>query len=168
MKVANMTAIATTHGLTCFCSMPLLRVDRRCDRHAGPEYSLWILAFVQDDLHRHPLDHLDEVAGRVFRRQQAESGAGGRGDAIDLAGEGFAAVGVHFDSDALPWPHAFELGLLEVRRDPDRVERHDRHQWLAGLNDLPGLDRLAADDTARRRLDRRILEIQFRLFHGST
>src|SRR6187399_696640 len=22
MKVANMTAIATTHGLTCFCSMP--------------------------------------------------------------------------------------------------------------------------------------------------
>ena len=38
-----------------------------------------------------------------------------------------------------------------------------RHERLAGLHDLPDLDRLAADDAGRGRLDRGALEVQLRL-----
>ena len=51
-----------------------------------------ILARVEHDLHRHALHDLDEVAGRVLRRQQAEARAGRAGDAVDLAVELRAAV----------------------------------------------------------------------------
>src|SRR5690349_11428052 len=40
---------------------------------------------VEHDLHRHPLHHLDEVAGGVLRRQQAEARAGAALDRIDMA-----------------------------------------------------------------------------------
>src|ERR1700722_13661343 len=43
------------------------------DGHAGPE--IQIGRPVEHDLDRHPLHHLDVVAGRILRRQQAEGGA---------------------------------------------------------------------------------------------
>ena len=51
----------------------------------GPQQMLRILPGLEHDLHRHALHDLDEVAGRVLRRQQAEPRAGGAGDAVDLA-----------------------------------------------------------------------------------
>ena len=38
---------------------------------------------VEHDLHRHALHDLDEVAGRVLRRQQAEERAGAALDRLD-------------------------------------------------------------------------------------
>ena len=63
------------------------------------------------------------------------------------------------------WPAriVLQLRLLEVRRDPHVAERHERQQRLPGLHDLPGFDRLAADDAGRRRGDARALQIQLRL-----
>ena len=57
------------------------------------------LVIVQHDLHRHTLDHLDEVARRVLRRQQAEAGPGGAGNAFDLTFERTTAERVDFQ-----WP----------------------------------------------------------------
>ena len=54
---------------------------------------------VEDDLHRDALHHLDEVAGGVFRRQQAQARAGGAGDGIDVAVDRLA---VHIDLDFGP------------------------------------------------------------------
>ncbi len=72
--------------------------------------------------------------------------AGRRGDAVDVALELAAAERVHFDRGALAGRMFRELRLLEVRGDPDVVERDERHQRLAGLDDLADFDGLAADD----------------------
>ena len=122
-----------------------------------------ILAGVQRDLHRHALHHLDEVAAGVLGREQAEAGPGGRGDAVDVPVEG-VVVGVDHDAHVLPGPHLLELCLLEIRRHPDVVERHDGEQWLADLDDLAGLHGAAADEPAARSLHFRVFEIQPGLF----
>ena len=91
MKVANITAIATIHGLTVFGEGStrrsrgcLLDPHGRRHRHARPQQVLRILTLLEHDLHRHALHDLDEVAGGVLRRQQAEAGAGCGGDAVDV------------------------------------------------------------------------------------
>src|SRR5207237_32569 len=80
--------------------MSWFQVHRRRDGHAGTQPVLGILPRIEHDLHRHTLYHLDEVAGGVLRRQQAEAGAGRTGDAVDLAGV-LTAVRVHRDHGAL-------------------------------------------------------------------
>src|SRR6185295_19586060 len=86
MNVANMTAIATIHGLTVGCSdaMRLLRVDRRTDRHAGTQLVLGILTRLEHDLHGHALHDLDVVARGVLWWKEAELGAGRGGKAVDV------------------------------------------------------------------------------------
>src|ERR1700750_2253475 len=63
MNVANITETAMSHGLMCFCSViGLLQIDRRRDGQPRPQQVIRILAWVEDDLHRHALHDLDEVA----------------------------------------------------------------------------------------------------------
>src|SRR5262245_2451981 len=121
MKVASITATATIHGLAgvlirdCYGGpLPSASVDGGRHRHARPQQVIRVLAGVEHDLHRHPLDHLDEVAAGVLGRQQAEARPRGRGDAFHLALEGLPAVGVDLDVGHLPYPHAVDLRLLEV------------------------------------------------------
>ena len=71
--------------------------------------------------------------------KQAQAAAGGAGDGIHVAAHG-SAVHVHFDFGALSGMYSGQLGFLEVRRDPDVLQRNDGHQALAGLDDLTGLD----------------------------
>src|SRR5581483_8635369 len=52
-------------------------------RHPGTQ-PREVLTGVELDPHRQALHHLDVVAGRVFRRQQAVEGAGGAGHARDV------------------------------------------------------------------------------------
>src|SRR3954469_12682750 len=63
---------------------------------------------------RDALHHLDPVAGRVLRRQHGELRAGRRGERCHLAGAFHVGIGVDRDGDRLAYPHAGELGLLEV------------------------------------------------------
>src|SRR5436305_11422917 len=66
---------------------PLPHLDLRVDRHAGAQEVAAVLAFVDADADRQALHDLDEVAGRVLRRQEAEARAGRRGDALDVAAQ---------------------------------------------------------------------------------
>ena len=59
--------------------------------------------------------------------------------------------------------HLRELGLFEIRDDPDIFLRNDRHQRLARLNDLAGLHGLLAHDAGDRRFDGGVFQIQARL-----
>ena len=52
---------------------------------------------VEGDLHRHALDDLGEVAGRVVGRQQRELEAAGRRQAVDMAVQHLAGEGVDLD-----------------------------------------------------------------------
>ncbi len=42
------------------------------------------MAFLKDDFHWHPLHDLHVIAGGILRRQEAELGAGGGGNAFDV------------------------------------------------------------------------------------
>jgi hypothetical protein len=126
---------------------------------------LGVLALVEHDLHRHALHDLHVVARRVLRGQQAELRARGGRHAVDVAAVLLAAVGIHGDRRGLARAQLDELVLLEVRGDPDVLERDDRQQRLAGLHDLAQLRRAFAHDTGDRRLDGGVLEVELRLSH---
>src|SRR5689334_13510795 len=64
---------------------------------------------LQADQHRHALHHLHEVARGVVRREQREARSRGAGQAVDLAVEDAAAVGVDLDLHRLPGAHLGEL-----------------------------------------------------------
>ena len=102
--------------------------------------SLNLLTLIEDNLHRNPLHHFDVVAGRILRRQQAEFRARGGRNAVDVRVEDPAAIGVDRDGGGLARMHIRQLGLFEIGGDPDVLLRNDRHQRLARLNDLSGLD----------------------------
>src|SRR6266566_3662934 len=102
-----------------------------------------VLTGIENNLHWHSLNNFDEVARRVFGWQQREARARGGGDAVDLAREFLPADRIDLHSHALARTHVLQLRLLEVRRHPDFVERNDRHQRLAWLNDLSLFDGLA-------------------------
>ena len=75
----------------------------RHDRHAGPEQHVG--RPIEHDLDRHALDDLDVIAGRVLRRQQAERGAAAGLDAVDMAFELAAGIGVDGDLDWIAGPY---------------------------------------------------------------
>src|SRR3954469_14147476 len=92
MKVANITDTAMSHGLICFTGADIsLRVHRGNDRHPGAQLAIRILPGVEHDLHRDALNDFDEIAGRIFRRQQAEARAGCGRDALHVSVEFLAA-----------------------------------------------------------------------------
>src|SRR5215471_6686506 len=130
MKVAIETMTAISQGLrppaadrlssrrrlSSLPLMPSTHLDVGLDRHAGTEEDFG--RPVEDDLYRHALQHLDEIAGRVLGRQQAEGGTAARLDAVDMPGEAAAGIGIDGDVDVLPRPEVVYLGFLEVGRDP--------------------------------------------------
>ena len=59
-----------------------------------------VRARIEHDLDRDALHYFHVISRGVFRRQQAEAGAAGSGNAVDLAVVG-SAIGVDFDGDAL-------------------------------------------------------------------
>src|SRR5207302_2971686 len=94
--------------------------------------------------------------------QEAEACTTGAGEAIDFSFVSFS-VGVDVDGDRLADFHLTKLGLFEVGRDPDVVERDDLHQFLAGGDVLSDFDGAIADDAGNRRCDFRVLQIQLSL-----
>src|SRR5215831_12996226 len=90
-RIAPNTAIQS-RPLTCRSPAAIQRlgagVDAGFDRKARAELSEPILRRIIDqNLDRHALDDLGEVAGRVLRRQQRELRPAARRQAVDLAGE---------------------------------------------------------------------------------
>src|SRR6266850_7087223 len=124
----------------------LVRFNGRDDAHPRPQHVREIHGAVQVNPDRDPLDHLGEVARGVVGRQQRELRARRRRQTLDVTAEMHARVGVHRDIGGIAGRHVGGFGFLEVRRDPDVLERHHRHQRLAGLYELAQLHRLLGDD----------------------
>ena len=113
----------------------------------------------QGDAHRHALHDLGEIAGGVVGRQQAELGAAGRREALDAAGQRPVGIGVDRDLGRLARPHPGQLRLLEIGRDIDMRQRHQRQQLRPGLDVLPGPAGAVAGDAGDRRPDHRVVEV---------
>src|SRR5271155_1486034 len=125
---------------------------RGFNRHAGDQAVADVLAWCEVDANWNPLHDLDVVAGRVLRREQAESLTRRRAQTIYISFEGVAQR-IDVDIDRLPRLHPAQLVFLEVGGNPDVVERHHCEQRFAWLNALSRLDAFLADHPSHRRSD---------------
>ncbi|MHC2382040.1 hypothetical protein ACVMFA_005252 [Bradyrhizobium liaoningense] len=85
-----------------------------------------------------------------------------------MAVQGPIAETVDVQLDRLAGPHMCELGLLEVGKDIDRIERHHSHQLRAGLHVLADAQAAGADRAIHRRGDLGIGQVQRRLLRDRT
>ena len=123
-----------------------LQVHRRLDREAHEERHLVGIVVDQVDAHRQPLDNLHEVARRVLRGQQCQGGTRAHREPGDAPLEAlFAAVHVQFQVHALADAQVAQLRFLEVGVDPDVPQRAQRHEALADLHVVAGVDVAARD-----------------------
>ena len=65
------------------------------------------------------MDNLDEIAGRVFRRNQTEDRTCSGLEAIHTSLERDAGIGIYLDIYRLPDPDLFDIRLFEIGNDPD-------------------------------------------------
>src|SRR5262249_48079971 len=120
---------------------PLIERRRRVDthardyRHARAQRDVR-RRIVHDDLDPHALDDLDVVSGGGLGRQQGDRGAGSGLNAVDMTADRAFWIGVDREFDRLAGPHAVELDLLEVRRDPDLI-RNEHCQVRSGWANWP-------------------------------
>ena len=128
-------------------------VDGRDDREAGPQRDLLQNLLGEGDADRHALDDLGEIAGGVVGRQQRELRPRGGRDRRHHALDHLAAERVDRHVDLLPRLDVGELRLLEIGVDIGGVQRHQRHQPRARLDEVADLGRLVADDAVERRDD---------------
>ena len=98
------------------------------------------------------LHHLHPVAGRVLRGEGTELRAGAGADALHLGDEIDAGIGVDADMRFLARLHIGEVGLLQIRVDPEIVVRNQAEGRTAGGEIGAGTDivDLAHDTVAGR------------------
>src|SRR5262245_7352116 len=135
--------------------------------HPWAEQMVWGGEVVEDDLDGNALHHLDEVAGGVLRRQQAETPAGAGLDAIHTPSEASGAIGIDRDLDRLPRAYVSQLCLHEVGYHPD-VVRHDCHQRLADVHVCASFNALTRHAPTDRGKDLRGGEIDGPLFDSGS
>src|ERR1700761_5574265 len=110
------------------------------------------LVWIKGDSHGDSLHDLDPVTRGVLRGNQGKGRSGSSAKSHDLAMIAEAAsVQVRSQRNRLPYPHIRELRLLEVRIDPDLIERHHRHQGSSRADTLPELYRSVRYKTRHRR-----------------
>ena len=61
-----------------------------------------------------------------------------------------SAVDVRGQADWLTGTNIAQLRLLQVGRNPEMVERHDRHQCYTSIDEMADLNVALSDDTAHR------------------
>src|SRR5579859_4411574 len=129
------------------CTLPY--PDLGFNRHARPQHVLAGLSGVEGDLCWNSLYDFDEVSGCILRRQKAGHRTAGSGDTLQMA---FVVLPgrVHMNGDGLAGAHVAQLGLFEIRRDPDVVKIDDAHQFLPGLHVLADFHSAAGDNAVDR------------------
>src|ERR1700677_2284134 len=80
------------------------QVNLGLDVHPRTKLVIPVFALFQHDLDRDALNDFYVVAGRVFRRQQAEDRTGGTGNTVNVAFVS-AVVEIAGDLHFLRWPH---------------------------------------------------------------
>src|SRR5260370_28560282 len=106
---------------------------------------LGILAWFKPDSHWQTLNDFHIVAGRIFRRQQAEPIAAGPRHVLHVTAIG-SPKRIDVNGHALTAMHAGELRLLEVRDHPDVVGLGYEHQRLPWLTPRAQLNGALTDD----------------------
>ena len=171
MKVAMETTTATSQGLRlpaaerlAAACWPLIEIlHPRHDRHAGPEKHVG--RRVENNLDRHTLDDLDEVARCILRWQQAERRAAARLDRVDMTLENPARVGVDLDVHRGSRLHVVQFRFFEVRCNPD-LAGHEHHQRLSDRCVFAVGGRKPRDPPGDGRGDHGPGQIDFGLFQG--
>ena len=137
------------------------------DGHSGPEQVLRVLTIFENDFDRDSLDDLHIISRGILRRQDAVTRSAGACDVQDVAVI-IAAVGIHVNLHGLAGAHIFQLRFLEVGGHPDvlAVQRDDGHHLLAGHDVLARLDRSLSYDSADRRDNRGVLQIELSLLQN--
>src|ERR1700753_1714981 len=92
-------------------------LDGGFDAHSRSQHAV-ARHTVQQDFHRHTLNHLHIIASRVFWRKYPEGLPRAALDGVDMTFYGLAA-GVDLDGDMLSDTHEGELRFLEIRCDPN-------------------------------------------------
>ncbi len=160
-------------GLTGHCVVHA-GLRRRCGVGGGSQHGALVVADVHGDIggqahaqrvtvqfliiqrntHGYTLHDLDPVARGVLRRQQRKRRAGTRAQPDHLAVEfRVAAIQVRADLRALANADVAQLAFLEVRVDPQIVQRHHGHQLLSWLHAVAELYAALDDVTGDRRDD---------------
>src|SRR2546425_10052917 len=166
MNVANITEMTMIQGLIggtdVFCSVILLslHLHLRHHRHAGPKLMCGIFSLIKNQLDGNSLNDLDVIPGGVLGRQQTELCACRRRYAVDVDFVYPSAICIDRYGSRLSRMHLGQLRLLEISSDPDIFQRNDRHQRLAGLNNLSQFYGLFADCSRNRRLNSGVFQIQ--------
>lgn len=119
------------------------------DHHAQAGAELRAVAGVVDrQADGHALHHLDPVPGGVLRRQDAELRAGGGPDAVDARRPHRLGEGVDADLGFLARHQVGDVGLLQVRLDPELLGRDHAEGGGAGTHEIALTDRVDAADDA--------------------
>ena len=90
----------------------------------------------QVDAHGNPLHHFDVIAGRIFRRKEAETDPVAPPICVIFPSY-FRRRRRRLDVDRLPGRMCRKLRFLEIRGDPDIVQRDQRRQRLADATFCP-------------------------------
>src|ERR1700720_893679 len=99
-------------------------IDRHNRGNSERKRQIGIKTLVDDDLDRHALHDLDEIAGRVLGRESGEFRTRPQLDAVDMAPQVEVRISVEFNCYRLPGPYSVELAFLEIRGDPN-LRRND-------------------------------------------
>src|SRR5207302_3866171 len=130
----------------------LVRVDVDLHRQADLQRMLMKLTAIERDAHRDSLHDLDPVPARVLLREQRAGAARAGAEAGHAAVEfDRASISIGAQGHRLPGTQVRELVFLEVRIHPDVVERHDRHEDVAGADALPQLHRAPGHESGNGR-----------------
>ena len=95
------------------------------DRKAWPQFAEFSAIVFKFDAHRHTLNDLGEIAGRILRRDDAELRARGRREACDAAAKADAGQHVGNNFGGLALANARQLTFLEVGINPQAAGRDD-------------------------------------------
>ena len=103
--------------------MPSVHVN--CDRKAWPQFAEFSVTTFKFDAHRHPLNDLGKIAGRILRWDDAELRTRCRREACDAAAKADAGQHVGNNFGGLALADAAQLSFLEVGINPQAAGRDD-------------------------------------------
>src|SRR4030065_448343 len=137
---------------------PLLRPDDRIRRHAGLEFPLRV--------GNNDLDPVDELHPLFLRLDALRRELGLGGDEGDAPGVLLPRIGVGVDRNGVPYLDPSQVGLLDVRPEPDIGQiAHRNHRGPRG-DVVPGLDIFGQNDAGERRGDRPAAAAHLRALKG--
>src|SRR4051812_43743995 len=134
---AGSGCVATSGALAMRLLLAGIEIDGRGHRQAGDHRAGW--HSVEHDPHRHALRHLDPVAVGVLRREQRELASGARADALQVALELLARIGIDLHGGVLARNHSADILLLEVCLDPGALAVDEREHTESSYRHLADL-----------------------------